>query len=193
MNESPNGTFIAVRSSPLLCGGLMIIILLIDSLVPLGVAVGVLYIVPVLLSLWYQQRNSTYLLAVMGSALVVVGYLLSPQGGPTWQSLSNRALSILAVWSAATLVLQRRVLEEAKETAIAAREKALEEVKILRGFLPICSSCKKIRDDQGYWNEIEAYIRDHSGAEFSHGICPACAKKLYPEFYVEPDEARDQV
>ena len=43
--------------------------------------------------------------------------------------------------------------------------------------------CKKIRDDKGYWNEIEAYIGDHSEAEFSHGICPDCAKKLYPEFY----------
>jgi hypothetical protein len=193
MSESPKGTLISVRFSRFLCGGLVITVFLIDCLVPLGVAVGVLYIVPVLLSLWYPKRNSTYLLAVVGSALVVVGYLLSPQGGPTWQSLSNRALSILAVWSAATLVLQRRALEEARETAIAAREKALDEVKILRGFLPICASCKKIRDDHGYWTQIEAYIHDHSEAEFSHSVCPECAKKLYPDFYGEPDESREQV
>ena len=62
-------------------------------------------------------------------------------------------------------------------------QKALAKVKILRGLLPICSNCKKIRDDKGYWNQIEAYIRDHSEADFSHGICPECAKKLYPEFY----------
>jgi len=60
---------------------------------------------------------------------------------------------------------------------------ALAKVKILSGFLPICSNCKKIRDDKGYWNQIEAYIRDHSEADFSHSICPECAKKLYPEFY----------
>jgi len=60
---------------------------------------------------------------------------------------------------------------------------ALDEIKTLRGILPICANCKKIRDDQGYWNQIEAYISDHSEAEFSHGICPECAKKLYPEFY----------
>jgi len=62
------------------------------------------------------------------------------------------------------------------------REKALLEVKILRGFLPICSSCKKIKDDEGYWSQIESYIRDHSEAEFSHSICPNCAKSLYPDF-----------
>ena len=51
------------------------------------------------------------------------------------------------------------------------------------GLLPICSSCKKIRDDKGYWNQIEGYIREHSDATFSHGICPDCTKALYPEYY----------
>jgi hypothetical protein len=55
------------------------------------------------------------------------------------------------------------------------------EVKTLRGLLPICASCKKIRDDEGYWNQIESYIGQHSEAQFSHSICPECAKKLYPE------------
>ena len=59
--------------------------------------------------------------------------------------------------------------------------KALEEIKKLKGILPICSSCKKIRDDKGYWQQIEAYIGQHSGAEFTHGICPDCARKLYPD------------
>ena len=59
------------------------------------------------------------------------------------------------------------------------------KVKVLRGLLPICSNCKKIRDDKGYWNRIEAYIHDHSEADFTHGICPICAKKLYPELYAE--------
>jgi len=58
---------------------------------------------------------------------------------------------------------------------------ALKKVKLLSGFLPICASCKKIRDDKGYWNQIESYIRDHSEADFSHGICPECARKLYSE------------
>jgi HAMP domain-containing protein len=62
---------------------------------------------------------------------------------------------------------------------------SLKKIKILSGFLPICASCKKIRDDKGYWNKIEAYIAQHSEAEFSHGLCPDCLKKLYPQFYDE--------
>jgi hypothetical protein len=58
---------------------------------------------------------------------------------------------------------------------------ALTKVKQLSGLLPICASCKKIRDDKGYWNQIESYIRDHSAAEFSHSICPDCAKKFYTD------------
>jgi len=56
----------------------------------------------------------------------------------------------------------------------------LGSVKTLRGLLPICTSCKKIRDDQGYWNQLEIYIREHSEADFSHGLCPECVKKFYP-------------
>lgn len=62
---------------------------------------------------------------------------------------------------------------------------ALANVKKLSGMLPICASCKKIRDDKGYWTQVETYIRDHSEAEFTHGICPECTKKLYPELYEE--------
>ncbi len=68
----------------------------------------------------------------------------------------------------------QRLMEELQE--------AVDNVKVLSGLLPICASCKKIRDDKGYWNQIESYIRDHSEAEFSHGICPDCAAELYPNF-----------
>jgi hypothetical protein len=70
-----------------------------------------------------------------------------------------------------------------REKLIEELRDALSKVKLLSGFLPICASCKKIRDDKGYWRQIEAYIRDHSEAEFSHGVCPECARKLYPDFF----------
>jgi hypothetical protein len=73
--------------------------------------------------------------------------------------------------------------DKEKSETIVKLNKALKEVKTLSGFLPICASCKKIRDDKGYWNQIEAYISEHSEAEFSHGICPECSEKLYPEIY----------
>ena len=73
--------------------------------------------------------------------------------------------------------------DKEKSETIVKLNKALEEVKTLSGFLPICASCKKIRDDKGYWNQIEAYISEHSEAEFSHGICPECSEILYPDIY----------
>jgi C4-dicarboxylate-specific signal transduction histidine kinase len=73
-------------------------------------------------------------------------------------------------------------LEVLVEQRTADLQQALASVKQLSGFLPICASCKKIRDDKGYWNQIEEYIRDHSEAEFSHSCCPDCARRLYPEY-----------
>lgn len=64
---------------------------------------------------------------------------------------------------------------------LARAEQAAADVKVLRGLLPICSVCKNIRDDRGYWNQIELYVQKHSQAEFSHGLCPGCFTKLYPD------------
>jgi len=79
-------------------------------------------------------------------------------------------------------ITDRKKVEEEREKLIHELQEALANIKTLRGLLPICSYCKKIRDDKGYWNQIESYIRDHSGAEFTHGMCPECLKKLYPDF-----------
>ncbi len=76
---------------------------------------------------------------------------------------------------------ERKIAQTEKEKLIIELKDALREVKTLGGLLPICASCKKIRDDQGYWNQIESYIQARSDAEFSHSICPDCAKKLYPD------------
>jgi PAS domain S-box-containing protein len=80
-------------------------------------------------------------------------------------------------------ITERKRAEEERERLIGQLQNALAEVKTLSGLLPLCSSCKRIRDDKGYWQQIEAYIRDHSEAEFSHSVCPECAKKLYPEVF----------
>jgi len=80
-----------------------------------------------------------------------------------------------------TIVTKEMKAEEEREKLVLELQGALENVKTLSGLLPICANCKKIRDDKGYWNQIEAYISDHSEADFSHSICPECAKKLYPD------------
>jgi PAS domain S-box-containing protein len=80
-------------------------------------------------------------------------------------------------------ITKRKAVEADREQLIKKLQDALDKIKTLRGIIPICASCKKIRDDKGYWNQLENYIKEHSEADFSHGICPDCAKKLYPKFY----------
>ncbi len=76
-----------------------------------------------------------------------------------------------------------RNLQKLVEAHNAELQEALATVKLLSGLLPICANCKKIRNDEGYWKQIEIYVREHSEAEFSHSICPDCIKELYPDFY----------
>ena len=73
------------------------------------------------------------------------------------------------------------------EKATKRLKKALDNIKTLEGLLPMCANCKNIRDDNGYWQQVEIYIRKHSKAEFSHSICPKCARQLYPDLF---DEAK---
>jgi len=87
-------------------------------------------------------------------------------------------------------IIERKLAEEEREKLIHELREALAQVKTLSGLVPICASCKKIRDDKGYWNKIESYIEKHSTAEFSHGICPECARKLYPQLYDEEDDGK---
>jgi PAS domain S-box-containing protein len=80
-------------------------------------------------------------------------------------------------------ITEQKELEQEREQLILDHMAALSQIKTLSGMLPICASCKRIRDDKGYWNQIESYVEQHSEAEFSHGICPECAKKIYPKYY----------
>jgi PAS domain S-box-containing protein len=80
---------------------------------------------------------------------------------------------------------QLTALSQHLERANRDLQASLDKVKTLSGLVPICANCKKIRDDRGYWNQVETYIEKHSDAQFSHGICPECAQKLYPELYQE--------
>jgi PAS domain S-box-containing protein len=113
-------------------------------------------------------RRETVLLTKMGRRVPVI--------------VSSRPLfddgSFTGMLSVITDITERVRMEEALRESLA-------KIKTLGGLIPICASCKKIRDDKGYWQQVEVYIRDHSEAEFSHGLCPECAQRLYPEFYVD--------
>jgi PAS domain S-box-containing protein len=80
-------------------------------------------------------------------------------------------------------ITERKLAEDERDRLILELREALSHVKLLSGLLPICASCKKIRNDKGYWEQMEKYITEHSEVDFSHGICPECAERLYPKFY----------
>jgi len=267
----------------------------------LGIAVPMLYAIPLLLTQKELPRTFTLGLAAGASCLTVLGFLLSPLGPELWPAVANRSLSLVTIWVTTILVIlnkravqgqqdqeaQRRLLleqlpallwvadtnltitfvqgrilstlglapegivgttvpeyfplepksvpftthlralqgdpgsyvaifkertlrayvepmrtpkgaitgcigialditeqkrlEEQREQLIEELRNALTDIKTLRGLLPICAWCKKIRDDRGYWTQIEQYIRAHSEAEFTHGICPECRQKLNQE------------
>ncbi len=89
-------------------------------------------------------------------------------------------------------IVERKEAEKQKEHLICELEHALSEIEVLSGFLPICAWCKKIRDDKGYWNQLEEYISEHPKAQFSHGICPDCCQELYPGMPPKDDQPKNQ-
>jgi PAS domain S-box-containing protein len=110
----------------------------------------------------------------------------------TWVSttkvpLFDQAGTAVGTFGISRDITKRKVAEAERDRLIGELQVALSKVKMLSGLIPICASCKKIRDDSGYWNQIESFIRDRSEAEFSHGICPDCMRKFYPGVTVPPD------
>ena len=101
-----------------------------------------------------------------------------------------RKVELLARVTSALNLKREMDVRKSRERELAEKnrelEQTLQEVKVLRGFIPICASCKKIRDDKGYWQQLETYIQERSEALFSHGICKDCMKKLYPDLAEEP-------
>jgi len=81
------------------------------------------------------------------------------------------------------IALDRAEMMRKQKDLIRELEDAIAKITALSGLLPICASCKKIRDDAGYWHQVEEYIHQHSDADFTHGLCPDCARKLYPDIF----------
>lgn len=134
----------------------------------LGNAVGALYVGPVLLVGLAAAQRKPRLVAMAGicSALTVAGFALSPESSALGVAVVNRVLSLLAVWLAASLCLLCLRVEDYLQAE--------------REFLPICASCKKIRDEAGRWNHPESYFSEQFAVTFTHGICPECVRQLYP-------------
>jgi len=131
-----------------------------------------------------MQLPVIYLTASSDAAVVkraksteAFGYLLKP--------LDERLLHITI-----EMALYKHRMEQERRKLLEELQEALANVKLLRGLLPICAGCKNIRDEEGYWHQVEAYIRDHSEAEFSHSVCPRCARSLYPDYFGEAESIK---
>ena len=99
-----------------------------------------------------------------------------------FSAIRDSAGRVIGASSIAYDITERKKIEAERTELIAHLNETLSKVKTLSGLLPICASCKKIRDDRGYWQKLEIFVREHSEAEFSHSICPDCLKQLYPQF-----------
>jgi len=124
--------------------------------------------------LWDRYLNSSQPLDrhVTSLLLLMMGTLFSAAAG-----LFALSLETSKAWLEEEVNRRTEELEKRNETL----ERAMREIKVLQGFLPICACCKKIRNDKGYWENLEDYIQSHSEAEFSHGLCRECIHRLYPD------------
>jgi|GEM_PF-1216791 len=153
------------------------VVFLADLLTAPDAAMGVPYVLVILISLRNSDGRLTYGLALLCTLLTLWGFHLSPEapGVDPVAILTNRLAALLAIWSSAFIGIRLT-------TAVAQREAALKEIKILKGRLPICAHCKKIRDGQDDWVQLEDYLVDHSEAIFSHGICPSCVEEHFSDY-----------
>ncbi|MDH5572213.1 MAG: hypothetical protein OEY89_10635 [Gammaproteobacteria bacterium] len=164
-----------------LCGITALVVLIFDLNIALGVAGGVPYILVVLISLWMPERRFTIIVAVICSCLTIIGFYFSPEGGELWKVLFNRGLALFAIWVTAILTLQRKNVELQYQAALEEKDKTLDKLKILQDIIPTCTSCRKICDQNGNWEDLDNYIQDHSKTNITHLFCPDCTAKFDPE------------
>ena len=147
---------------PLFIGVLIAGIFLADFLTPTGVTVSMLYSIPIYLTRFLRPLRVVTASAALCTALTVITWYGSPLAGTPWIGMVNRLLAVCLIWGTAYLTVQ---------------------IKVLYGYVRVCSACKKIEDDGGRWVAWELYISRHSEADFTHGMCEECGLKLYPEAF----------
>lgn len=171
----------------LACAALLAAILFLDLQFPLGIAVPMLYNLVILFSL--RSTNRTFILSVaIAASLLCIGLLFyKPAVDEMAKAATNRFLALFSFWVICYLGLKGQLADARRSAILREREKALEEVRVLRGFLPICAGCKRIKDIKGSWTLLEKYLSEHTEAEFSHGLCPECTSRLFPDLLHRPD------
>jgi hypothetical protein len=141
----------------------------------------VFYYIPIIYSAWNLGKRKTILFSIFAA---VVWYLSDFYTDHTYTSeffrYWNSSIRLMSFLLIGILFSDFRIKLDKEKKLNSDLTKAITEIKQLRGLLPICASCKSIRNDRGSWEQIEKYVKDHSDANFSHSICPSCMEKLYP-------------
>lgn len=153
-----------------------LVVLVLDAITPEGLAIWLLQVVLVWIATSWASRRQMIAIAGACATFIVLGFWLSPKtGAMTWVDLSNLILSLGTVSALTHSYLRRIATEEARRTA--ARELG-QMVRILSGLLPLCAWCKKIRNEAGAWEPLEAYIFRHPPADFTPAMCDKCATRF---------------
>lgn len=151
---------------------------------PWGWIIGTgVYLDDVSIEISKMSRQLLYFSLIVTATIFILSLYIIHQGLSEAQRRRKAELELKNYRDHLEVLVKRRTAE---------LQKALSEVKLLSGFLPICSSCKKVRNDKGYWSQIESYIQEHTEAEFSHGFCPDCIQKLYPKFDSKESESNNK-
>jgi len=161
-------------------GMALALVFILDLSVPHGVGIAMFYATLVLLAGWWMDRR--WMLVVAGASTILVMLPLLISHGDTTDSIPvmNHFLAMATIWITCAMVLVHKQREE--------------KVKRLTGLLPMCSLCKKVRDDKGLWSQVEQYFEEHhADLQFTHGLCPVCSKQLYPELFPKLSERHPEV
>ena len=160
-----------------LCALASVIVLAIDYVTGKNIEFPIAYVLPVGMAAWRERKGTTYGIAAL-LPLARVGFHF-----PWHETESFFMVGLNAPVTALALILYAYLVNRTAWQTRALQKK----VRALEGILPICTSCKRIRDEKGEYEPLEKYISEHSEASFSHGICPQCAKKLYPEVFQDKE------
>jgi hypothetical protein len=155
-------------------------LLVLDAWAFPGAGIAFLHAAVVLIAGSWLDRKDTCLVAVGGTLMVVLGWMFSIEAADKTTVVLNHGLALLMIWTTC------RILWLQKQREV--------NVKRLTGLLPMCSQCKKVRDDKGLWNQVEQYFEEHySDLQFTHGLCPPCSRQLYPELFPKLSERHPEL
>lgn len=156
-------------------------VFVLDLWIARGVGIAMVYATFVLLAGWWADRRWALTVAGGCTLLIAVALPLLRGGHVAWSVIiTNHLLALATIWITAAVVWHHKQREE--------------KVRRLTGLLPMCSLCKKVRDDRGLWSQVEQYFEEHyADLQFTHGLCPICSKQLYPELFPKLSEQYPEV